>query len=812
MGSALLIGLLPYDPSASRVAAADVDGTAPDLWSLRPIRRPALPRVADRAGIRTPVDALILARLDAAGLKPAPETDRRTFLQRVTVDLTGLRPTPKEIEAFLQDRAPDAYEKVVDRLLASSAYGERWGRHWLDIVRFGESSGYEVNNPRPNAWPYRDYVIRAFNRDTPYPEFIRDQLAGENDPDPLTASATGFLVGGAHDLVGIANIEGQLQQRQDDLTDMVATTGTTFLGMTVGCARCHDHKFDPISQKDFYGLQAVFAGVVHGERELKMPKGGPEVPALRAELARLNREADAKEALAGPEGSPVSRPPIQVQRNVERFKPIAARHVRFTIAATVSGTEPCLDELEVYGPAEPARNLALASTGAKASASSLLPGFPIHQIAHLNDGRHGNSNSWISKEAGKGWAQISLPDEVRIDRVVWGRDRECRFVDRLACDYKVEVSHDGTTWQTVAGSWDRHPARSAQDRVAQPNARRAEVERRLAELTRPLRVYAGTFRTPDPIFVLKRGNPMRKGKPAAPSAVRAIGRPLTVKRDASERERRLALADWLADPANPLPARVMVNRVWHYHFGTGLVRTPSDFGLNGDRPSHPELLDWLAAEYQANGWHLKPLHRLMVLSATYRRSGRMDTHAAAVDADNRLLWRRTPRRLDAEVLRDTMLQVSGQLNREAGGPGYQVWKTSNYVTVYQPKTTLGPNEFRRMVYQFKPRTQQDPTFGVFDCPDATQPVSRRIASITALQALNLLNDPFVHARAAAFAERVRRVAGMEPGTQATYAFRLAFGREPEAAERAAAAGLIDAHGLARLCHALFNANEFVFVD
>jgi hypothetical protein len=272
------------------------------------------------------------------------------------------------------------------------------------------------------------------------------------------------------------------------------------------------------------------------------------------------------------------------------------------------------------------------------------------------------------------------------------------------------------------------------------------------------------------------------------------------------------LADWLADLANPLPARVMVNRVWHHHFGTGLVRTPSDFGINGDRPSHPELLDWLADEYQANGWQLKPLHRLIVLSAAYRRGDRPDPRAATVDADNRLLWRRVPRRLDAEVIRDTMLQVSGQLNREAGGPGYQLWNTSNYVTVYQPKTTLGPAEFRRMVYQFKPRTQQDPTFGVFDCPDATQAAPRRIASTTALQALNLLNDPFVHGQAAAFAERVRREAGLAPGDQVARAFRLAFGREPAADERTAAINLINAPGLARLCHALFNANEFVFVD
>jgi hypothetical protein len=279
---------------------------------------------------------------------------------------------------------------------------------------------------------------------------------------------------------------------------------------------------------------------------------------------------------------------------------------------------------------------------------------------------------------------------------------------------------------------------------------------------------------------------------------------------AGEAERRLALAAWLGHPDNPLPARVLVNRLWHWHFGKGIVRTPSDFGAQGDRPSHPELLDWLAAELQANGWRLKPLHRLIVLSSTYRQSGRFDAKAAALDAGNRLLWRYAPRRAEAEVIRDTMLQVSGALDRRMGGPGYHLWDYSGYVIVFKPKA-LGPETFRRMVYQFKPRLQQDRTFGAFDCPDATAATPRRSVSTTALQALNLLNDPFVLDQAERFAARLRREAGKEVPGQVRRAFALTFGRAPTGKELAAAERLVRRHGLVVLGRALFNANEFVFV-
>jgi len=340
---------------------------------------------------------------------------------------------------------------------------------------------------------------------------------------------------------------------------------------------------------------------------------------------------------------------------------------------------------------------------------------------------------------------------------------------------------------------------------------RQRLDERLRILEEPVRIYAGVFHAPDATHILKRGDPMQKLEEVRPAALSHVGPRFVLERAATEAERRLALADWIAHPDNPLPPRVMVNRLWHGHFGQGLVRTPSDFGFNGDRPSHPQLLDWLAKEYQANGGRLKPLHRLIVLSSTYRQASRFDARASAVDASNRLLWRYPPRRLEAEAIRDTMLQVSGALNRRMGGPGYHLWDYSGYVIVFKPKAVFGPEEFRRMIYQFKPRLQQDSTFGVFDCPDATTTMPRRNRSTTALQALNLLNDPFVLDQSERFAARLRREAGETSAAQVCRAFRLAFGREPSMIETRAACQLVQGHGLAVFCRALVNANEFVFV-
>jgi mono/diheme cytochrome c family protein len=818
----------------------------PDWWSLQPIRKVVVPSTPEAGSTPTwaknPIDAFILAKLAARGLEPAPEAPRAALIRRLSFDLTGLPPSPEAVEQFVADPDPLAYESLVDRLLASPHYGERWGRHWLDVVRFGESEGYETNLPRANAWPYRDYVIRAFNRDTPFPQFVLEQLAGDtlDDDHPgqaadwLTQSATGFLVGGSHDIVGNQTVEGMLQQRADDLDDMITATGTTFLGLTLQCARCHDHKFDPITQKDYYGMQAILAGVNHAERAIKAPDAEARLRKagiIRAELAAIEGRLDATEPLAHPGQDRPVRPMVNYRRNVERFAPLRARMVRLTILATSNQIEPCLDEVEVYsaaGPGAPApRNVALAGAGGQASASSEYPNAAIHKIAHLNDGRTGNSQSWISNSPGKGSVTLSWPEPVTIDRIVWGRDREGMFNDRLATEYYVEAALEPDHWTVVASSIDRMPfdpkakpepaaslraVRVDQLERARLLRRQAEFRALLAELGSTSKVYAGTFSQPGKGYLLVRGDPTRKGPEVRPAGLAVLRPALVLDQESPEASRRAALAHWIADPANPLPARVMVNRLWHYHFGKGIVATPSDFGFNGAPPSHPELLDWLARAYIEGGWRLKPLHRLLVTSATYRQSGRLNPKGEAIDRDNRLLWRMTPRRLEAESIRDTILASSGKLDARMGGPGYNVWeKNTNYVAIYKPRAELSGDAFRRMVYQFKPRSQADPTFGAFDCPDAALAVPKRNVSTTALQALNLLNSEFVIRQAAFFARRLEKEAGSDPARQAEQAFRLAFGRNPTPPELTAAVSLIKSHGATALCRALYNANEFIYV-
>jgi hypothetical protein len=843
----------------------------PDWWSLQPIRRTTPPRLSPSGeqGVRNPIDAFVLLKLHAAGLSLSSEADRATLIRRASFDLLGLPPTPEEIRAFVHDTAADAYERLIDRLLASPHYGERWGRHWLDVVRFGESHGYETNQLRLNAWPYRDYVIRAFNRDTPFAQFVLEQLAGDtlaprsptggegsgvsgaalaghSTPSPLTPlpqggrvghgdwlpqAGTGFLVGGVHDVVGNQTPEGAAQQRMDDLDDMITTTSTTFLGLTVNCARCHDHKFDPISQRDYYGLQAMFAGVQHTERDVPTPdyeRKKREAVAVAAELNAIDQRLDELEPLAdpAPNGSGNVRLPVNAKRNIERFAPTAARFVRFTVLAT-NNLEPCIDELEVYAVGPQPQNIALASLGVNATASSVYPNSTIHRLEHINDGKHGNSRSWISNEPGKGWVQLEFPSVIKIDRIVWGRDREEKFKDRLAIDYRIEVAVERDQWRLVASAADR--AKIGKQPTFAPQGgdkegaqageritllrRQAGLRERLPQLAATQKFYLGTFTQPGPTHLLTRGDPLQKAEPLPPTALLAVRPPLTLAADLPERERRLGLARWIAHPDNPLPARVMVNRMWHYHFGQGLVNTPSDFGLNGDRPSHPDLLDWLASEYLANEGHMKPIHRLIMLSAAYRQSSASSAQGLARDRQNRLLWRFSPRRLEAEAIRDSVLTASGRLDPRMGGPGYYLWeKNTNYVVVFPPKAELGPDEFRRMVYQFKPRTQQDPTFGAFDCPDAALVAPRRNASTTALQALNLFNSRFILQQSEFFAERLKREVGDDPAAQATLGFRLAFGREPGATELGAATALIRDHGAPAFCRAMYNASEFVWVE
>jgi hypothetical protein len=970
-------------------------------WSLQPIRRPALPAVRDAHWPRNALDHFILAKLEQQQLGPSPPADARVLLRRLSFDLWGLPPSPSEVAAFAANQHPLAYDDAVDEKLNALAFGERYARHWLDLVRFAETHGFEMNNERPNAWPYRDYVIDAFRRDLPYDQFVREQLAGDRWGRD---EATGFLVAGAWDQVRSPDPVLSANQRADELHDIVSATGATFLGMTVGCARCHDHKFDPIPQTDYYALKAVFEGVQHGERELtaRAPADRAErLAALRGEQQTLDRQLQAFEPLAAstrliqiprddarveqlvptkdvqpytpgaargqrgfvgdgrrlptigsgylywnnvsgrdvlawsprvtgkfrvwaswgcgwnthatdaryvldadgdlstrddqreiatadhqhfadgekssaqkplwsglanlgvhdwtesarlllrggktnaylaadllvleevtdqPSGEkpspalPRLRKPIVAGTNLDRFAPTSAKFLRFSIHES-SSAQPCLDELEVLA-ADSRENVALASRGTLVTASSTLPGHDIHRLEHVHDGRYGNSASWISNENGRGWVQFEFPRVERIDLVRWGRDQSQppKYVDRLPLQYAIEVSLDGRTWQTVASSGDRllpqipFPAGSllvgeAGDGLAMLVSQRQHLDQQIAAVSAVPKGYSGKLQQPGATHRFHRGDPLQPREAVEPRALSTIKIPFSLNDATREQDRRVALAQWLTADNHPLTARVIVNRVWQWHFGEGLVDTPSDFGVNGTRPTHPELLDWLAAELIDSGWSLRHIHRLILTSATYRQASLARDNCLAVDASSRLLWRFPPRRLEAEALRDAMLTVSGTLDPQSGGPGFSPFEpNSNYVRVYTPKQQFAPGDFRRMIYMTKIRMQVDPTFGSFDCPDGGQMAPKRSRSTTPLQALNLLNSSLILAQVEAFAARLRREAGDDPADQVRLGFQLAFQRQPDAAEQQACLAAIQTEGLTVFCRALLNSNEFVFLE
>ncbi|MFM9068519.1 MAG: PSD1 and planctomycete cytochrome C domain-containing protein [Planctomycetota bacterium] len=1009
----LLRGWIDQGASWPDDAAGDVDPRR-QHWAWQPIRRPSVPTktpTGHEAWGRNPIDAFILAQLSAQNLTPSPAADLPTLARRVLFTLTVLPPSPNEVVSWIDLDATTnihstlAYEQLVDRLLASPRYGERWARHWLDVVRFAESDGFETNQPRPNAWPYRDYVIRSFNEDKPYDRFVFEQLAGDRVGRD---EAMGFLVGGPFDRVKSPDIVLTLTQRADELHDMIGTTGSAFLGVTVGCARCHSHKFDPISQTDYYAMRAVFAGVQHGERQLKPAdyeqrmaenarlqaqierldtllapfapaaypqqtillddrgdSRGPEAVGVTQVVPRIGvqthqvgtgrgQASDPGDALHLPnlgrdysywnnaagrdlftwnpraEGSyriwlswgcgfnthspdatylldrdgnletredqtelavvdqrqfadgsdsvsqqplwsgfrdagvhrlqptsrivlrggktaayvsadliclqaeetktasnqPRLRSTVVRRANVERFAPVAARWVRMTIQEATAA-EPCIDELEIFSAGANPRNVALATAGTKVSASGSLPGHEIHQLKHIHDGKYGNNWSWIADKP-QGWVQFELPSVTEIDRIVWSRDREepGRFEDRLASRYVIEVATEPDQWKVVASSQDRWPVSGGKvtlatlatataaeaQRVALLSQERQAIAQRMTTSDALPMVYAGRLTSPEPTQRLHRGDPLQKREAVLPGGIVALGKTWQLPDSATDSERREALANWMIDPAHPLTARVLVNRLWHYHFGQGLVATPSDFGLNGARPTHVELLDWLASELIASGWNVKQIQRLIVTSATYRQSSQLNPAGLKADAQARLLWRFPPRRLEAEALRDAILAASGQLDFRMGGPGFDLFEpNTNYVKVYQSKQNFSGPEFRRMVYQSKPRMQLDDVFGTFDCPDAGQVTPKRNSSNTPLQALNLLNSSFILDQSAHLAARLQREAGTTPAAQIERAFAIVFGRVPAAEERSGAEQLVQEHGLEAFCRALYNASEFLYV-
>lgn len=799
-----------------------------DHWSFKPLGSNGgiLPPVRNQDAPSTnPIDSFIDAKLAEKNLHRSPPADPISLIRRITFDLTGLPPTPEETTAFekefIQDRA-SSIQHLVDRLLKSERYGERWAQHWLDVVRYADTHGFEVNTERPNSWPYRDYVIRAFNNDTPYDRFIKEQIVGDAMGQD---AATGFLVTASVLLPGQIGKDDASKRlaRQDSIDEMVMNIGQTFLGLSVGCARCHDHKFDPITAKDYYAMQAFVAGVEYADRDLHTPAAEAaraEEKKLKARLAEIDKELAHFVPMAK---SGAERPMINARENSDRFPPVKTQRLRFTIKATTN-LEPCIDELEVFNTR--GENVALATTGTKRKSSGDIGVAERHELKFLNDGRYGNSRSWLSNTLGKGWVELEFPQEQTVERVVWSRDRDGKFTDRLATDYQIEISDAAGQWHTVADASDRQKFDPKNKKFAKPTLKgltpaenkrarplfeeKSRTEKQIAQAVNLQKVFAGTFRTPDDIHLLNRGDPEQPKEAVTPAVLSALGN-VTLPKESAEQDRRRALADWIASAQNPLTARVMVNRIWQGHFGTGFVQTPSDFGRMGMKPTHPELLDYLAAEFIRSGWSVKHMHRLILLSETYGQSSQSIKDYETIDSDVRYLWRYPSRRLEAESIRDSMLAVSGRLNLQMYGRGFNLFDQRGGLSGFDPIETFNADNQRRMIYAHKVRREPETVFGAFDCPDAGQSTARRIESTTPIQALNLFNSLFTLEQSAAFATRVQQQAGTDTAKQITLAYQLSLSRAPTAAELADTTPLVQTHGLTALCRALFNSNEFLFV-
>ncbi len=795
-------------------------------WSFKPL--------AVAAGTHS-IDSLVAAKLKEQGLSFSPETDRVSWLRRVSFDLIGLPPTPEEVKAFVSDNGSDAYEKVVDRLLQSPRYGERWAQHWLDVVRYADTHGFEVNTERPNAWPYRDYVIDAMNANTAYDQFIREQIAG----DVLGKdTATGFLITASVLLPGQIGADEPSKRlaRQDALDEIVTNVSQAFLGMSIGCARCHDHKFDPISQRDYYATQAFVAGVEYEDRELLTPEAvarREEAVKLRPRVSEIDQLLTRFSPLAK---SGVERPMVSARQNVDRFAPIKTRRIRFTTLAT-NNLEPCIDELEVFNRA--GANVALASSGAKVTSSGNNVSPDRHELRFVNDGEYGNSRSWMSSEMGKGWVEVEFPAEVEIERVVWGRDRQSQYKDRLAIEYRIEAADAAGQLQLLADFTDRRkfdsaakaPTEFVTTGLLEAEAQEAtalvkeriELDAKIKAAENVAKAFAGKFRTPDEIRLLSRGDPEQPKdivQPGIPTNFQATEPEKVSAQSVSkesfnltpEQARRVALADWIASPQNPLTARVMVNRIWQGHFGAGIVLTSSDFGNNGAAPSNPQLLDWLASEFIHGGWSIKTMHKRIVLSQTYRQTSvSANSAASSQDGDVRLHWKYPTRRLEAETIRDSILAVSGKLNLAMHGRGSDLFNQRGGLSGFNPVESFSGEGLRRMIYAHKVRREREAVFGAFDCPDAGQSTDRRRQSTTPLQALNLFNSRFTLEQSEAFATRIKNAAGKNIDDQIRQAYQLTLSREPTQSELADAKEVVTMHGLPILCRALFNSNEFLFI-
>lgn len=930
LGAVLNPALILADDSTLLPTAASKSQDKADHWAFKPAVRPAVPTVNDRRWPRNEVDCFILARLERENLRPAPEADRRTLIRRLYFDLHGLPPTPEEVGRFVADRDANAYERLVDRLLASPRYGERWGRHWLDVVHYGETHGYDKDKPRLHAWPYRDYVIRSLNEDKPYWRFVQEQLAGDVlwPDDPQGVVATGFIAAGPWDFVGHVELPETktdgLIARYNDRDDMVTSTLSTFLSLTVGCARCHDHKFDPISMRDYYALQAVFAGVDRADRvfdddpavfarrktlraEQRTLEG--RLPALEERVAQVTspeiEQVEARLKLARDELAALPKPARQSPSNGYHSAieptPDQVKWVQVDLANRAAIDEVRLvparptDFPDTPGFGFPPRFRVELSDDEDFHEKTLLVDHTAADLPNPGDrpvvvpagGRRGHyvrvtaTRLWertkdfifalAELEVYAGTNNLAAGRRVTaLDSIESGRWGAARLVDQF--DSRQSLTSQPEPPETLAKRQQLHEAIGSLEarrhtlveasldaetraELSRTRARLAEIKDQLDALPPPRWVYAaapdftplGSFKPsqgPRPIHLLRRGDVKQPGElmaPAALSCLPGMSNRLDCQDPNDEGSRRAALARWITDPRNLATRRSLVNRVWQYHFGRGLVDTPNDFGHMGSPPSHPELLDWLAHWFLDHGQSLKQLHRLILTSATWRQASAPPALArstvapdkasppaaaggaelagtvqlaVAVDADNRLLWRQNRQRLDAEAFRDALLFVSGTLDLTMGGPSVQHFKFKDDhspVYDYTAFAVDSPGAARRSVYRFIVRSVPDPFMECLDCADPNISTPKRNTTLTALQALASLNHPFVIKQAEHLADRVRRLA-TEPERQIKWLYQLALNRPPTADEATELTDYARRHGLANACRLVFNSNEFMFVD
>lgn len=827
-------------------------------WSLQPIKADATLSNIDSAASSRTIDGFIETKLLEQGLRLSVPADARTLIRRLNYDLLGMPPTQEEVNQFTSAFLIDAEQStadLVERLLGSQHYGERWGRHWLDVVRFGESLGFERNVINDDIWPFRDYVIRSLNDDKPFNQFIVEHLAGDiigkGNPDVEIGSA--FLVAGPYDDVGNSDPAAAANIRAATLDDPITATSGAFLGLTINCARCHHHKFDPIPTEDYYRIRSAFEGVSHGKRPLATAEQQQAftdaIKPLNQEKSELDKrrraievglEARAKQSLEAP-----TRPKIDVVLTEETFSAVQALYLKFVMHASTSSPKTAvnsrLTEFRVWTDDPEPRNVALASNGCVAVgerstvAEDFLEAYGSQLVV---DGKSGEQ--WFIGTPAV--LQLTFAKPERIQKIAFTNAKEDQLsIDKTRgatpTDYEVLISMDGQAWQAVASSQGREPwteehaiesirkkimTSEEQTAIAEIDSASKMLDQRIRAVPVLKEAWVGKHEQPkEPTFVHQGGDPMKPTEPVAPAGLAVLDhvmKPYELDRNAEQGERRLALARWITNDSNPLTARVLANRVWQYHFGTGIVDTPSDFGFLGSRPTHPELLDYLSRRLIDNGWHIKSLHREILLSKTYRQSsseqGSNSDLGIKSDRSARSLWRFPSRRLSAEEIRDTLLMVSGKLDLRMGGPGFRLYKfTQNNVCTYFPSDTHGSDTYRRSIYHQNARASIVDVLNDFDLPDNSFAVPKRSNTTTPLQALTMLNHSFTQDMSTALAGRVVRTGvTTDSGDQIQAAYAILLQRVPSDSELAMSRELIRTHGLKAFCRALLNSNELIFIE